>query len=351
MPYKIESSRLSASVRILPALIVLLAVMNSVYAQRKTESFAITIPENKIANSLYNRVNLVDIRPDTNDYGIVQKGAFNRKERVVPDLPFSVQFSNVVNAFTDSTASDGELVLLLRQLRFAEITGAMSEKGYFHFRAELYSKVQDKYQPVAGIDTVVVVSSMDVTKPLFRAGNKNLLEFIQQNLAKKPAPDITYSLYDIRKIDSLEKSKLPLYQARQYKNGAYKTFSSFVNQQPDEEDIKMEYSKDGPLEKVLMKNSKGKYSEVRSGQWYAFCYDNYLYVSNKYGIYPLEHRDHDFYFTGKAEVQPRTGDVVAAGVFFGLIGTLIASSGSADYFAMKIDHKSGGFIRVDTPGN
>src|SRR5687768_10485031 len=128
-------------------------------AQGKTEDFQISLPEEKITGSLYNSIQLLDIRNDTASLGIIQKGAFNKRVTVVAKTPLAIQFVNVVNAFTDNTAKSGELLLLLRQFNFAEVTGAMSEKGYFQFRAILFAIENGKYNKLGAIDTVVLVKS------------------------------------------------------------------------------------------------------------------------------------------------------------------------------------------------
>jgi hypothetical protein len=60
----------------------------------------------------------------------------------------------------------------------------------------------------------------------------------------------------------------------------------------------------------------------------------------------LEKRDNDFYFIGKSWVPATSAEVFTSGLFFGLIGALAASGGSTDFFELKLDHLSGGFIPV-----
>ncbi len=72
-------------------------------------------------------------------------------------------------ALIDSTAGNNTPpVPVIRQLSFAEITGAMSEKGYCYLRAALYHKKDDGYGLVNTIDTVLLVKSMDVTKVIIQ---------------------------------------------------------------------------------------------------------------------------------------------------------------------------------------
>ena len=103
----------------------LLFLTFTLFAQQATENFSLSMPAAKVSNSLYNSLKLVDVRNNPQNMGMVQLGAFNRKARVVPEAPFDQQLSRAMEAIIDSTAQAGELFLLLRQLSFAEITGAL----------------------------------------------------------------------------------------------------------------------------------------------------------------------------------------------------------------------------------
>lgn len=213
-------------------LLNLLLASAAATAQPATEKFEITLPATRVANSLYKTIRLVDVRPDKQNLGIVQLGAFNRKAIVTTETPLDEQLSRVMTALTDSAAQGGELFLLLRQFSFAEVTGAMSEKGYCHFRAVLFAKQGDSYRKLDRIDTVITVKSMDVTKSLLRQGSKIITELVATNLAKAPAEGPGYSSGDVVHFESLEKKSIPLYTATVYKTGIYKTFRSFADQCP-----------------------------------------------------------------------------------------------------------------------
>src|ERR1700743_257433 len=100
--------------------VIMFSVLHST-AQKRTEEFELALPETKVTGSLYNSIILVDKRDDTSSLGIVQKGAFNAKAKVVAVTPLSDQLSKLVTALNDSTAKNGELVFLLQALSFAEI--------------------------------------------------------------------------------------------------------------------------------------------------------------------------------------------------------------------------------------
>jgi hypothetical protein len=145
-------------------------------------------------------------------------------------------------------------------------------------------------------------------------------------------------------IDSIEKCELSLYSSSGLKDGIYKSFSSFVNQQPDETGVSVEFYKNEKVKTIRFTNNKDRQQEIESRFLYAFVYQGKAYVSGEFSCYPLEKRGNDFYFIGKAK-DAKGGEVAAASFFFGIIGSLMASSATST-FEMKIDHLSGGFIRV-----
>ncbi len=314
------------------------------FSQKAKEDFKLSIPEQKVPGSLYNKIKFIDSRYDTSNFGIVQLGAFNRKARVIPEKHLSLQLSDVLAALIDSSAKDGELLLYVTQFNFAEVTGAMSEKGYCYVRAILYSLDGDRYKKLSGIDTVVLIKAMDVTRALFRHGSKLVTGLISQNLLQSPGNTESYSYNEVLRMDSIEKSKLKLYNATEYTDGIYTSYETFRDQLPDKQaTVEM---KNGGISSVKTAGESGKMEKIKSKNMYAVVYQGAPFIATEFGYYPLYKRNDDFYFTGRAKTAASTGDVVAASLFFGVIGGLIASGTADATFEMKIDHVNGGFIRL-----
>jgi hypothetical protein len=99
------------------------------------------------------------------------------------------------------------------------------------------------------------------------------------------------------------------------------------------------------ISEVKTSDPQGKSEKIRAKDIYAIVYNGQPFIATDYGYYPLSKSGDDFFFTGKAKVTANTGDVIVAGVFFGIIGTLIASDASS-MFEMKLDHLNGGFMRI-----
>ena len=314
------------------------------FAQTQTKSFKISLPYNKTKNSLYSSIRLLDTRTDTTDFGIAQKGALNRRVKIVAERPLSVQLTDVVNALIDNTSKNGELLLVLRVCSFAEVSGAMSGKGYFHFRAVLFTQENGQYKKIVAIDTAAVVKAFDATQKMFMLGSETISYFLESNLTKVATDELTLSFGQLRSIDDIEKSNLPLYANSTYIDGIYYNFKSFVNQQPDETGVSASFDKKGRVLRISYTDRKGKPRDIENRFIYAFIYEGKPYISGDFTCYLMEKRNNDFYFTGKA-LDAKSGDVAMASAFFGVMGGLMASSATS-VFEMKIDHLSGGFIRT-----
>ncbi|MPQ47791.1 hypothetical protein GCQ56_12340 [Marinifilum sp. N1E240] len=323
--------------------ILFLTMSFNLLGQNSTKDFSITVPENKVSNSLYSKIELLDCRIDTSHLGVVQVGMLNRKAKVIPEVSLSSQLNDIMSEIIDSSALNGELLFQIRKLSFAEITKATSEKGYFYLRAVLYSKQGERYHKLSDIDTLSIVKGMDVTKKIFRTGSKVMTDFISQNLNKEVKDLESYSYHEIVKLDSCEKRKLKLYNTKNYKDGLYYTFGSFRDQEPDNE-VFVKRRKDLSIASVKVHDEFNQLVKVKSKNIYAIVEDGQAYIATKYGYYNLCKSDDYFYFVGDVEATANSADVVAAGAFFGVLGGLLASGARGTKYFIVIDHINGGFI-------
>jgi hypothetical protein len=94
----------------------LLLFSANLFSQNKTEDFEIKLPLQKVKNSLYKTIEFIDLRYDTTFMGIVQCGAFDRKAKVIPEMPMATQIKNVLEYLTDSSTQTDGLIFQLRQL-------------------------------------------------------------------------------------------------------------------------------------------------------------------------------------------------------------------------------------------
>ncbi|MBW8359339.1 MAG: hypothetical protein K0M63_05995 [Weeksellaceae bacterium] len=334
------------------ALLFSLFSFSILFSQARTEDFQISLPEKKVVKSLYKTIKVVDARVDTTNLGIVQKGAFNTKARVVPTVPINTQLQNVLNSLNASGSGDGEMLIYLKQLSFAEVTGAMSEKGYCYFQAFLFSKNGDgNYQPLNKIDSVIVHSSMDVTKATMRKGSEMIADFISKNIGRQNTAPEAYTYSEVLNYDLIEKNKYPLYSAPQLTDGLYGDFRKFRSQTPLEIPVSTVKAAADPSKLFkIYSNVSGKEKELKKSDYYALVYQGapYLYSELDYAFVKATKRaDGDYYLTAKAQTTAKTSDVMLASAFFGIIGGLIASASDANaVFEMKLDYINGGLVPV-----
>ncbi|MBV8328208.1 hypothetical protein [Chryseobacterium sp.] len=326
-----------------------LCVTSALSAQKRTEDFSISFPEKKLDQSYYKTIQLIDNRIDTTSLGIVQKGAFNTKARVVPTTSLSNQFQKLLDNINGENTEDGNIVIHLKQLYFAETTGAFSEHGYCYFQAFLFAKNDDgTYSYLDKIDQVIDHSSMDVTKATMKKGSEMVSDFISKNISKKAGSTNHYSFADLKNFDHIEKQKYSLYNSPELKDGVYKDYKAFRDQQPEKTITSVKFYGKSPKIIKIYETLEGKEKEIKKNDSYAIVYkgDPYIYTSVDDLFTKAEKKDNDYYFTGKVKSTAKTGNVVLASAFFGIIGGLIASGPVATPFELKIDYLNGGFIPI-----
>ena len=312
-------------------------------AQKNTRDFVLEASSFPTTHSLYHYIELLDSRIDTSHYGIIQTGAFNKKARLVPKVNLQTQLNRLFPTLIGNGSGTDTLLLQLRDFSLAEITGYATERGYAYLRLALYAKKDDGYRPIALLDTAMVTKGMDVTVANKRKASKALMDFVNAHVGDAGSADTLYNLQEVKRIDSIEKTVIPLYTQMTLKDGVYNSFEAFRNQVPDEI-IPLEVKQDGNTIAIQALNGS-KRNRLKAKNVYAVVDKSQPYIATDYGFYRMDKQGEDFYFTGKAQVTANTGDIITAGLFFGIAGGLIASGANAT-FDMKLDHLNGGFVRL-----
>lgn len=321
-----------------------LLIFNLNYAQDKTEKFNLILPTYMIEGSLYNQVTVLDSRFDTTNIGIVQLGMFNNKARVVCEIPLEKQIDSILKYTIKSPSKNGKLLLQIRYFNISELTKSMSELGYLRFRANLYSEIDNKFYKLDFLDTFIEYRGgmSDVTNAILEISSFTLVDFITKNLSLEPKIQTPYSLFELKNIDSFEKKLIPIYNTSSFKDGLYSNYNSFYNQIPDLSMGKIKM-KDTLIKAVFKTNNEEKYNYK---EIYALVLDGKPYVSTKFGFYPLFKIGNELIYTGKAKTSANSGDMIAMGLMFGLIGSAILADNSSSTFEMKLDHLDGSSIRI-----
>lgn len=325
----------------------LLATGKTSRAQKNTETFKFESRLIAEQSNYFSEFNLIDARDDTASIGIIQKGILNKKTTLVCEPPLNEQLETIFQQLTKTNNSNTELILLLQHLNFSEATYATKEIGILQIRAVFFAKKDNKYSKLLEIDTLQIVQGMDVTRQLIKMGSFFLIKLFDSALNILPQnfnlDDLTYLV----NYDSLQKAKLPLYTVKKYKTGAYATYEELANQTPSDTTVKIEFYKTGHWKSVQLKNKKGKYEEAVLKDWYAYVFENKIFLSTSiHEVYPVKKRGNDFYFKGKIWTPATTAQSITMGMAFGILGALAASAGNVETTELKIDYKTGAFIRA-----
>lgn len=326
----------------------LLAVIKTSHAQKSTEVFKFENTLTSQQSSYFSYFSIIDARDDTASIGIVQRGVLNKKVALVCDPPLNEQLKYICKQLTSENNSNTELILLLQNLNFSEATYGTRELGIIQVRGVFFAKRDSRYSKLFDIDTLHIIQSIDATKLLLKKGNSFLVELLNTALNTSPKnfdlDNVTYLV----NYDSIQKATLPLYAAKNYKTGAYATYKQLADQTPSDTTLKIEFYKSGHWKSVQLKNKAGKYEEVVLKDWYAYVFDNKIFLSSpNHEVYPVEKKRNDFYFKGRIWTTATTTQSMAMGMAFGLLGTLAASGGTmSDITDLKIDYKTGAFMRA-----
>ena len=307
-------------------------------AQKKSEYFSFDPSEQKIHGSLYNSIEFKDLRRDTTYLGVVQVGMVNTKARVVPKQPLQQQFDALLASLVDKDAKQARLLLTFRRFTFMEQTTATKETGFFFVRADLYENNNGQYRWISTLDTIVHFNALDVTQKLLRKGENLIVNFLKQHLTSNSLSPRPYNLYEIAKLDSIQKSELVVYNATQFAPGLYETYESFRDQKPTLTDFKTEEKKNKIKNIFISNNETGGLKRIDPDNYFAVVHNNVAYVATKDGYFPLSKIGDDFYYTGVVK-SFRIGPAA----MFGLMGVMLMGT-KKDLGQFKLDHINGSFL-------
>jgi hypothetical protein len=313
------------------------------FSQKHTQEFHLPQPDKKVSGSLYNSIQLLDLREDTTNLGIVHTGGFNCPERLVPNPSLRSQVHTLLSQLLDSTtAQPGELLLRLQQFRFSEFTNSHPKVGYCQLGAELLVKTGTGYQLLNTLDTTLkIAQKSDVTAEILQAGIACFTAFLSESLIRSAGGKL-YSHEDVIHLDSLRKRELFVYNTLEYTNGLYRSYDAFVAQKPDAQ-ISAEL-KNGYLRRVWKLDENGKKGELLNKKSiYGVVFEGQPYVANEFGCYLLKKQNNDFVYNGMVRVD---ADAVLASMayMYGAAGVLLSkalSGTTTDWYKIKVDYRNG----------
>ena len=325
-------------------LIILIATAFSCYSQKLQEEFYLLPSETKFS-SIYNKLKVLDLRRDTTNLGTIQKGLFNRKAVLKSNSSLKNQIESLFSTLINENAGKNELLLSLRDFKFGETTSSFSEIGFCSLNADLYSKQGNDYYKIATIFDVFEVSSIDVTTKNILNGSDRLVLFLIDNLKNDKFGDV-FSFSDIMNMENIEKSKIPIYNVANFKDGIYTSYESFKMQLPNLIKFKVKKDKNNNIKKIESYDDNNELVDMRPEQLFAIIADGKIYKSCENNYTPIEFKNNNFCYVAEMPTTANNGNIVVASVLFGVIGGIIASSSSSAYCELILDHRNGAPIII-----
>jgi hypothetical protein len=332
---------------IITIIVFLLLPVAGLMAQEKTKLFLLDASkEKRVSASLYSSVDFLDSRENKVNLGVVRVGTLDKEAAVIPQEDFQLQLNKVVAGLVGDEALPGKLLFQLRKLKFIEKAEGNLEYGYCFFRASVYTPVEsNRYKQIAAIDTFISVESRDVTNLIMESANKAIVRFMASSLQKDTLFKPIYTYNDIVRIDSIEKSRIKVYNVAEYTDGIYSSFESFKEQLPDYSLFSITFE-DGEITEIKGKNQKGRILKLKSDEVYAMVNKGQPYISAQFGYYPLVKNNNDFYFIGDDKQHYIKGQLVKSNSLLNPVEYLYSPLPLTSTFEIKIDHINGKFMRV-----
>lgn len=263
--------------------------------------------QERVKHSLYNRVEVIDERPDTGQLGWLETGSYYGL-RVCLASPLDQQLNRVVEQLIDKTADSGRLLIEMRRL-------LIYDNGQLHvaLKFRLFGGNGELYCFVANVDTTFTVRASkgrSGRRKLVAALNGALSDGIARGLTK--VGDSTggyFTRSSVQYADGIWEKRLPLYQSDVYPDGIYLHFSSFAQLRPDYPTFQLEDT------------AHPEYS-LPPQQVYAFVRHGRAYISFDEGYKPLVKKDGEYFITGKVDVEAPGADAAVdlAGFALALAG-------------------------------
>jgi hypothetical protein len=325
----------------------------SISSQTNVKPFDIKIAEiKKVEGAKYGTILIADMRLDKNFCGFAQTGLLNSIAKIVPTPPLKQQINKVMSRLVPNFVGLDTLVLEIDHLSFAEVTRFSSEKGYVNIKVQLYKKQNDVLYFIDSLDVNKEVSGLDVTNKMLNKGGEIIIKFLSKNLTVEPDKSEPIMSMKVMNRDSIEKSKIPLYnEGFKFVDGLYTDFESFINQKPITQ-VEIKYKKEKKFEKLVDKKTR-VYLDLQD--YYAVIDNGIPYILTDYGNYEIfvDNKNKALFFNGKAENKNKNNTGVAImSAGFGLVGGILYMSlsgggGGTSKYKIIIDHRDGTLYPVE----
>ena len=323
------------------------------------KDFNITNNKIKVNNSLYKHIVVIDERTDTNSLGHLFLEArlgdnndrlFEIKNKISFDKQIKELFNNAVN---EAAISD-TIVLQVRNVFFNELFVNFNWASYFHLRFNTYRKNNNIYYPISTVDTTINFNLVFRynKRRLFRKARKVFKQKILSTFSIYSDTNVAYNEYEISRIDSIEKSAMPLYTNPTLNDGIYLNYESFKNQQPDNF-FYVNISEKGEIKELYEKDLEANLKIIKVKKIYALVWNGRPFISNLKKLTPLTKMGNNYFFTDKIflstnDAEFQHGFNVASKKVINFINLKSLFSSNKRIILVQLDHLNGNFINAES---
>jgi hypothetical protein len=292
---------------------------------------------------------VIDKRPELRNLGYIKTPLGGPYVPVMLEDSLNVSLQKFFMAQISPKSDGVDLLLHIRKFSFTEYNQKPYQYGFFRFRAEFFKALEDGYQLLGKIDTLVEVKGSDPTQRMFKAANQTLFLWLENSLALPVKDEKSWPLSLILDIEKTEKSNIPLFKAKQVPNGLYASYASLANLSPDDRDTEVHLPEESDLLFIIKKDHKGEKQIVPSQKdGYAIAHENKLWMLTPTGYSRVYARNGNLYFQAPVRELVIT-NAMSPLFMFGALGGSIAmatSEGKTELITYQIDHINGGWTPV-----
>lgn len=299
--------------------------------------------------SPFTSTHFIDNLTDKQWLGYVQKGAFNRIEKIhyAGALPKTIsKFFTQNNSNADKPQA---LVIVLNELFLSETTKEVSEVGRLRLSMRLFTETSPaKFSELLTVDSLYTVKGLDVTKKLLNSVSEQLCVLAAQAATMKPGiheNKTEYLIEDLDKLDSLDKLHIPLYASREMPRGIYKDYNRLKMNTPDDDaEIIIDAKKPDKIKVYKIYKASNRKIQLQSEGIYAVSDGQRLYKATSKNFYEVKKIGSDFFYDRPAVLSETNAGGLIGGSAFGLMGYMVGSSISASRaqtYRFKINYRRG----------
>ena len=332
---------------------ITLYILVSSGLSRAQEHYLELNPDCNSTQSPFTSTLVIDNLADNQLLGFVQKGAFNRIEKIhyKGALP-----TTIGKFFTSNNSSEKShnLVVVLNELFLSETTKEFSESGRLKLALRLFTETDDgKYAELISIDSIYTVKGMDVTKKLLRSVSEQLCKISEQSKNTDLGGHENkkqYHLTDLYKLDSLDKLDIPLYASAELARGIYKDYKHLKMNTPDDNsEIFIDLKKPDKIKVYKVYKANNRKIQLETEGIYAVSDGKRLYKATAKNFYEVKKIGNDFFYDRPAQLNESNVGAIAGGAAFGVVGALIGSgiSGKASVYRYRINYRRGNSVPVE----